>query len=66
MKKLSSFVLIFAICVSANAVLKDPKLAIYYSFDDVSGREGGVSLRATRGPVHPQDPSLRRVSDRWE
>ena len=38
MKQISSFVLMFAICVSASAILKDPKLAMYYSFDDISGK----------------------------
>ena len=57
MKLLSLFVLIFAICISANAVLKDPKLAIYYSFDDVSGKTiKDGSLSGNNGAIVVDNP----------
>ena len=57
MKQISSFVLMFAICVSVSAILKDPKLAMYYSFDDISGKTiKDGSLSGNNGEIIIENP----------
>ena len=46
MKNISLIILFLAVCVIGNADLKDPTLAIYYSFDDIKGaviKDGSTS-----------------------
>ena len=46
MKNISLIILFLAVCVTGNADLKDPALAIYYSFDDIKGtiiKDGSTS-----------------------